>query len=194
MKCACHPAGLQLDLAFFCGSEKFAVLSMNDFVAYPSRWRIALFILGSVVFVIGGLWMVGAFGSPPQSQRYSPTVILVAGWACVIGFGFCVIMWTRMLFDTRERLRIGPAGIRSAQWSDQTIPWSEITDITVWSFKKQKSIILHLHDPARFPGRGVAAMLASANRKLTAGDVSISLTGTDRSFDEAMSAIALFHK
>ena len=64
----------------------------------------------------------------------------------------------------------------------------------MWSYKRQKSIVLHLSNPARFPGRGLTAKLASANRMLTGGDISISLTGTNRNFDDAMSAIVRFRR
>lgn len=165
---------------------------MDDFVAFTSPWRAALLILGAIAFVAGGLWMGGAFGAPPASSRYSPMLVLTIGWFSVAFFGLCGLVGLRRLFDRREQLRIGRAGIRSARWSDQTIPWSEIVDVTTWSYRGQKVIILHLRDPASFPGRGVAAILAGANRKLTGGDVSIALTGTDRSVDEALAAIAYF--
>jgi hypothetical protein len=165
---------------------------MDDFVASPSRWRIALIILGAVAFVGVGLWEGGAFGSVPQTSGHSPAVTFAVGWSCAVFFGLCGAMGARRFFDRGEQLRIGSAGVRSARWSDQTIPWSEIIDVTTWRYRSQRAIILHLHDPARFPGRGLPALLAGANRKLTGGDVSISLTGTDRTFDEAISAIARF--
>jgi hypothetical protein len=37
-------------------------------------------------------------------------------------------------------------------------------------------------------------MFGSANRLLTGGDVALSLVGTDKSFDEAMEAIAEFRR
>jgi hypothetical protein len=165
---------------------------MDDFVAYPSRWRIALLTLGSLIFVVIGLWMGGAFGSPPTSSRYSPGLLIVVGWSAVIFFGLCGVLWFKRMFDGREQLRIGSAGVRSMQWSNQTIPWSEIVDVTTWSFKRQKAIVLHLRDKARFPAHGVAAMFAGLNRNLTGGDISISLTGTNRTVEDALSAIQHF--
>ncbi len=165
---------------------------MDDFVAYPSRWRIALLLLGTWAFVALGLWMLGAFGPPPTSGRHSPGFVLVIGWSAVVFFGFCGVMWIRRFFDGREQLRIGPAGLRTVQWSEQTIPWSEIADVTIWSYKRQKAIILHLRDRSRFPGRGVAAVLSGANRSMTGGDISISLTGTNRTFADALSSIERF--
>lgn len=166
---------------------------MDDFVAVPSRKKIVPLILGCAGFVGLGLWMTGAFGPPPASDRYWSDLILMIGWSSVVFFGLCGVLWSLRLFDSRERLRIGADGIRSKSWSDQTIPWEEIVDITTWASRGQNAIVLHLRDPAQFPGRGLAAMLADANRSLTGGDISISLTGTDRTFAEAVLALEQFH-
>lgn len=167
---------------------------MDDLVAYPSRGKIALLVLASVVFVALGLWMTGLFGAPPESHRWSPKMVRLIGSVAVVFFGLCSVEWGRRLFDKREQLRIGPAGIQLRSWSDETIPWSEIVDITTWSYRRQTSIILHLRDRTRFPGRGVAALLAGANRGMTGGDIAISLTGTDRKTDEALAAIERFRR
>lgn len=167
---------------------------MRDFVAYPSRLRIALLILLAVGFVVLGLWMVGRLGPVPTSRRYAPMTVLVTGWAAVVFFGLCALAGVKRLFESGEQVRIGAAGIRWVRWSDQTIPWTEIRDVTVWTYKRQRAIVLHLRDPARFPGRGPLAVLARANRALTGGDIAISLTGTDRSFAQAMAAIADFRR
>lgn len=167
---------------------------MEDFIAYSSRTRLVLLGLGAAAFVALGLWMTGIFVAPPDSDRYSASSIYAIGWICVVLFSLCGAEAIRRLFDPSEQLRIGRSGIRSTPWSDQTIPWSEITDVTTWSFRRQQMIILHLRDPARFPGRGIGAMLAGANRGLAGGDVWISMAATDRSFADAMSAIARFRK
>lgn len=165
---------------------------MAEFVAYNSRWRLALLVLVAVAFVVIGLWMGGAFGSPPSSRRYSDATIFGIGWFGALFFGLCAAVALKKSFDTNVQLQIGSSGIRWFPWSDQFIPWSEIDEVTTWSYGRQQAIILHLRHPDRFPGRGLAAKLSSANRMLTGGDISISLTGTDRSFDEAMSAIGQF--
>lgn len=168
---------------------------MTDFVAYSSRWRIALLTLLAVGFVALGAWEVGAFGVPPRSGRLPAIVPMIIGWSCILFFGACGLILIGKLTDTSEQLRINAAGIRWTRWSDQTIPWAEITDVTIWEpvvqgvFYRQKMLVLHLRDPARFPGGGLSGALAGANRKLTGGDIAISLTGMDCSFAEALSAI-----
>ena len=168
---------------------------MTDFVALPSRWRRILLTLGAVAFVVIGLWMVGTFGPAPLPPRSSLETANAVGWLAIIFFGVCAVVGLKKVFETREQLRINADGIRYPHWSDSVIPWPQITDVTVWSYRGQKAAILHLRDPARFPGPGgVTGMLASASNKLTGGDVAISLTGTDRSFTDAMAAIAQYRR
>ena len=167
---------------------------MEDFVAYPSRWRIVLMILGAIGFVALGLWMVGAFGPPPTSHRSGPIFTFVWGWVSIAFFGWCGVLGVKRLFDTGEELRIGTNGIRWARWSDQTIPWSEISDVTIWSYQRQKLIILHLRNPDLYLRSGIRRVFVSTNRALTGGDIGISLAPTDRSFGEAMTAIEHFRQ
>ena len=165
---------------------------MEEFVALQSRWRLLLLLLVAMAFVWAGLLMIGAFGPPLTSNRASPEFVTIFGWIAIVFFGLCAIAIAKRLFDGGEALRIGTTGISFAAWSDQTIPWSEITDISEWSFRGQRSIILHLRDPGRFPGKGVLGFAAKANRALTGGDMAITLTGTNRSFDEAVEAITRY--
>lgn len=165
---------------------------MGDFVAYPSRWRLALIALGAIGFVVMGLWMIGTFGPPPDSRRYSSGFVTMIGWISIIFFGFCGVIAIKRMLNSDEDVRINSFGIKSRSWSEQTIPWNEITDISTWSYKGQKTILLKLRDPSQFPGRGIGAMMAKANRAIIDADVSISMTGTDRSYDEAMRAIHQF--
>ena len=167
---------------------------MDEFVAYPSRWRRVLLAIVAVVFVLFGFMMVGAFGPLSDPAANPPAVILVFGWLAIVFFGFCGVVWIARLFDTAEQLRIDAMGVRYAAWSRAMMPWQDITNVTIWSSNRQRTLVLHLRDPARYPGKGLAALFATINRKLTGGDVSISLTGTDRSFDDALSAIAHFRR
>lgn len=80
-------------------------------------------------------------------------------------------------------------GIRSLPWSDAIIPWSETIDVTAWF---EKTIRFCLAEPGRFPGKGLGGFLSGVNKALTGGDIAISLVGTDREVDDAMTAIASF--
>ena len=165
-----------------------------DFVAYPSRWRLAVLLLVAVAFLMIGLWAVGTFGPPPVSQRASPAFTNAIGWVSIVFFGSCGLALLKAFFDKRERLRIGPAGIHWTVWSGDMIPWVEIADITTWQFKLQKMVVLHLRDATLFPSASPLAAFTGASRALTGGDIAITLSGTDRSYREAMEAISRFRK
>lgn len=169
---------------------------MKEFRAFYSRWRMGLLMLAGLGFVVAGLWMAGVIGEGPDpnggSRRIPPELVPYVGWLCVIFFGMCLLVIARRFFDDSAQVEIGRAGILSAQWSDATIPWSEIRRVSVWSYQRQRHIILHLHRPEAFPGRGIAAKLSRANRMLTGGDIALNLVGTNGSFDDAMDAIAHF--
>ena len=167
---------------------------MVELVAYPSRWRIALLLLGALGFVVLGLGIVGAFGPPWVSRHRSLWVAMAWGYFGIIFFGACALNATRMMFETAVLLRIDQNGIWWRRWSDDTIPWSEITQVSIWQYQRQKSIIVHLRDPSRFPGKGILGFAGKANRALTGGDIGITMTGSDRSFDEAMAVIEHYRR
>ena len=180
------------DSPISCRRGLMKTLDVDSFVAYPSRWRRVLLTLSALGFVVLGLWMVGTFGPVPTSGRYPYMETLIIGWACLIFFGLCAMAHIPKLFETDEQLRIDASGIKYSQWSRGTIPWSEISAVTNWKYRRSRFIVLHLRHPHNFPGKGLAAFMAGFNRKLTNGDICISLTGTDRSYDDAMCAIGRY--
>jgi hypothetical protein len=145
-------------------------------------------IAGALGFVALGLWMAGLFGDVPESRRWPKQMVQLLGWISVIFFGSCAAVGLRRAFDTDVQLRISRQGIYWKPWSEATIPWHEIHDIRVWEFRKQRSIILSLHHPELYPSKSILGRLAAANRSLTGGDISISMTGLNKSFDEALAA------
>lgn len=159
---------------------------MPTFVARPAFWHLLLMLCGSLAFVVGGIWIAGFLGDVPKPGKEW------AGWLSIIFFGLCALAIFFRLFDRDDQIRISSIGIYWKQWSRDTIPWSEIVDISVWKFKNQKTILLHLQNPKRFPSTTLLGKLAGANRALTGGDIAINLSGTDKSFDEAMVAIEYF--
>ncbi|MDE2405603.1 MAG: hypothetical protein KGM17_13125 [Sphingomonadales bacterium] len=165
---------------------------MDDFVAHTSRWRTALLVAVSLGFVALGVWMAGLLGPVPVSRRAGPMMTQFWGWASILFFGLCAAVGTKLWWANAERLRINALGIRWTGWCAQTIPWNEIIDVTEWRYRGSKSIILHLRNPSLYPGTGLAGLAGRANHALTGGDIGITLTGTDRKYDEAIFAIATF--
>lgn len=171
---------------------------MREFVAYYSRWRLALLFLLCVGLVALGMALVGMFGELPkfsESQsrsRFPPEFVAFISWAGILFFGPGTAIIGKKFFDHKPQLRVSSDGVVWSQWSDQIIPWAEVTDISSWHYMGQAFIVLHLKHPDRFPGRGLGAKLAKTNRRLTGGDINISMIGTDSTFIQAMLAIVHF--
>jgi hypothetical protein len=161
----------------------------RELTAFSSSWRTALLIIGAITFVALGLWMTGFFGEPPASRRWPPAAVHLIGWASIVFFGGGALLGIRRLFDSGVQLRISAHGIEWKPWSEQTIPWAQIRNVSVWQHRRQKAIILTLNDPERYPSSSLLGKLSGFNRALTGGDFAISLTGLDKSFEEAFLAI-----
>ncbi|HEX6742426.1 MAG TPA: STM3941 family protein [Sphingomicrobium sp.] len=167
---------------------------MMELTAHSSPWRMVLIVAGALGFVAIGCWMAGLFGDVPQFRRWPPELVQLFGWFAILFFGLAALVAIRRIFDGGPQLTISAEGIRWKQWSDDLIPWSGIGDVTVWEFGTQKTILLHLVDPVRYPSRTLLGKLGGANRALTGGDIPISLTGLDKSFDESFAAIREFRQ
>lgn len=159
---------------------------MRSFVANAAPSRLLLLVVGAAAFVVLGIWIAGIAGAPPEPGREW------IGWLSIVFFGLCAALGLRRVFDSSEQVKISRSGVYFKQWSEQTIPWSEIANVTVWEFKGQKSLILHLTHPERYRSTTLLGKMAGANRALTGGDVAISLVGTDRSFADALAAVEYF--
>jgi hypothetical protein len=158
------------------------------FEAKLSRIRVALMLAGSIGFVVAGLWLVGAFGAPPSTTLKAT----LAGWGGIVFFGLCAIVLARRLFQAGVEIRVDADGIYWRRWSDQTIPWNAIARISTGEIRRQRFVCLFLIDPHAFPSHGIAGKLAGANAAMGFGDIALSATGTDASFDQLMAAIDRF--
>lgn len=123
-----------------------------------------------------------------MNAELSPLYRVLGVASCVIFFSLAVIAVIR-LFDRGEQLRVAPDGIYYKRWSKTVIPWDEIVDVTVFKDRYQNFIMLHLADPQRFPSTTLVGRLSRANRRLTGGDIGISLTYMNPGFDEALTVI-----
>ena len=165
---------------------------MTDFVAYRSTIRLVLLFCAAMMFFSGGLWMVGVIGDAPNSDRYSPVMITIFGWAAVLISALLAAVFASSIFGRKDILRIGPTGILFRSWSKEVIPWSEIANVAPWEFGKHTNVVLKLRDPERFPGKQPAAFFARANRSVMPGDVPIQLTFTNQTIATTLSAIEKF--
>jgi hypothetical protein len=152
--------------------------------------RAVLLLLISLVFVVGAVWLLmleGDDASPdPGRHRWAYPWIM---WGAIIFFGPCALFLARAIFDRRSQVTISRYGIRYRRWSRSEIPWSEITSAEVKFYRGNSFVTLHLRDPGRYPGHGILAWLAGANRAMGFGDLVIATATLDHSAEEILAAI-----
>lgn len=156
---------------------------MERFVARPARGRLALMLVGAVLFVPAGLWVAGLFGEPPRPGREW------AGWLGAVAFFLLAVFAAARLRDGSDQLVVDETGFTWRQWSDEHIPWEAVRSIDEQSVGRQIMFAVHLHDPAAHPPARLIGRIASAQRGMGRGDFWIVASGTDRSADEVREAL-----
>jgi hypothetical protein len=159
---------------------------MKPFIAHYLLWKLLAMLCLALGFVATSAWIVGFWG-----VSLGPGIGWV-GWIGMVFFGLCALAIAKRVFERDEQLRICDHGIRFKSWSNDTVPWSEIEYISTWSTHGQSSILLHLKDRSLFPSTKILGKLTDLNRAMTGGDIPIQLTGTNKSFEEALAAIENF--
>ena len=157
---------------------------MTPFEANGSRWRVILLLAGALAFVALGVFVL----------TIKPTDIArtIAGVAAIAVFGAFFLIGLPRLRTHGAELRVDQRGIMWRRWSGDTIPWAAIDRITVGEIRGQHFACLFLRDPGAYRSTTFAGKLAGANKAMGFGDIALSVTGTDRSFDELMAAIERF--
>lgn len=160
-------------------------MSQDPFIARDSWWRIA----AAIAIAAGFVWISTVFLMPAQGVKRQ-----IVGWICLIFFGIAGLGLLPRLFGSAERVRISSRGIYSRSWSEDTIPWQEISRISTWGSQgKTEFILLHLNRPDRFSPSHPAGYFSKANALFgVRANIWIGFTLTDRRIDEALAAIDRF--
>jgi len=121
-------------------------------VAFPlNKSKLALILLGASVFVAGGFSMFHASAeTASQSIIKSPALVHLAGLACIMFFGLCMIAALIKLLDASPALVLDDKGLtnNSGILGGSFIPWSEITGFQVTQIKGQRILYVLLRDPS----------------------------------------------
>lgn len=154
-----------------------------------SKIKLLLMLVGSLTFVALGLWLVI---NPPTNQhyhRYSPTTILIAGYASIIFFGLGVLIFIRKLSDNRPGLIIDDLGLsdNSSGVAGGQILWSDILGISVLKVHRQKFVMLQVKNPEDYINRQTNAFkrkMMEMNFKMYGSPLSITSNGLKISFND----------
>jgi hypothetical protein len=159
-----------------------------DETAIPfSRGKLVLLVLIAVGFVLLGLWLF-QMSDAELLPNHDPIFVRAIALSCIVFFGACGLVGARKLFDRRPGLQFTSAGVidNSSGVSAGLIPWSEITGLGVFQFRRSRSIVIKVTDPQKYAAAGglLRRPLNQANIKLCGSPVVVTSSTLKIGFDE----------
>lgn len=171
------------------------IVENNDIVIPLSKTKIALLILGAVLFVLSGvvLWSIAEV-----QTRFSPVIVKFISSISIIFFGGCGIYGIVKLFDGQPGLIINNEGIldNSSAVSSGIIKWNDIKSIEIENIKGTKFLLIFVHNPNVYLNEAnlFRRLWMKLNEKFYGTPFSISSNSLNCNFEFLQSKIQQFRK
>jgi hypothetical protein len=152
-----------------------------------SPWKMIGLTLGSALMTAACVAIIAGYipGATSDDFRY---------WLVAIGipfFGFCTLLIGWRAFKSSGGapvVTLSPTGLLDTRVSAAPIPWTAIRDISTWSYKGQKIMVLDV-DPkieATLPLTKIASWSRGANKSLGADGLCVTAQGLKMGYDELL--------
>ncbi|MDR0682640.1 MAG: hypothetical protein LBG15_12470 [Dysgonamonadaceae bacterium] len=153
------------------------------------KTKIFLMLLGSIVFVVAGIFFMINPAKYVSVLWRSPVFIFVGGFVSVLFFGFTGFSIIKKLLQTRTGLTINNEGIidNSSGVSAGMIFWEDIENIDVFKVLNQKFIRIVVKNPNEYINRQTSSItrkMMAANHKKYGSPVQIPANTLKINFDE----------
>jgi hypothetical protein len=144
-----------------------------------SRMKLVMTTAGALLFVAAGAWFFLAPDDSGLFRRFPDPWVGRAIGAVAFLFGVAgAVYGVRKAFDRKPGLVLTAAGLvdNSSAVAAGFIPWSEITGLGLFQFRRQRMLIVHVADPEKYIARGNALkrMLNRANTGMVGSPIAIS--------------------
>lgn len=156
-----------------------------QFVATTSVRKLLLLALVFCGFVALGIFLLLNLGADSVEKE-------IELWFVIAFCGVGVVIPLGLLVLPRPRLTIDSYGITWTQRSDQTIPWSALSDLDVLTIGRgrQKFLGLFLSDPDEYPPRRQPKRRGpSLETKLCGADVYVPISMLNTSTKNVLNAV-----
>lgn len=142
-----------------------------------ARWKIGLFLLGSLAFTAGGIDLV------KDGE--------ILGWLAILLFGGGSFVFLRMLLRSPLRLTIDEAGIRDHNLGIRPIKWEDIKSVQVGSVAGNDFLSLKVKNAKTYCRQlsNTKKAIAAVNRALGETDITISLSGINVRTEEVVEIV-----
>jgi hypothetical protein len=166
-------------------------MNPTDEIRIPlSKTKVIFLLLGSIVFVGLGIWLLLLDADQRDSVGLFRNAILLkaAGAASVIFFGICAAFGFRKLIDTTPGLIVSANGItdNSSAISAGFIAWSEISEIGTFEAAGQSIVVIKVNNAEKYVERGnfIQRKLNRANLNYCGSPICISANSLKLNFQE----------
>jgi hypothetical protein len=154
-----------------------------------SKTKIFLMLLGSIAFVVAGVFFMITPARYVFVLFRNPIVIFIAGFASVLFFGFITFTIVKKLFQVKIGLTINNKGIidNSSGTSTGMIYWEDIEKIDAFKVVNQKIIRIIVKNPDDYIERQTSSIkrkIVAANYKQYGSPVQISANMLKIKFNE----------
>lgn len=155
-----------------------------------SKTKLALLLLGALVFVAGSAWLITLDDTViRESRRFNnPFIVHGLGLVGIALFGFAALFAVFKLFDKTPGLVMDENGFthRSSASLFGFVPWSDVVGVDVYQIQRQKLLVVKLADPLKYVERGNALQRAMnrANFNMCGSPITLSSNALAIDFDE----------
>lgn len=166
---------------------------MNTTTEIPlSKNKLTLQIIGSLAFVIAGIWLftqANSFQDMPIKFLANPIVIKTVGIISILFFGATGIYGLQKIFDKRVGLIIDENGItdNTNATSIGLIEWADITEIKTYQVMSTKSLLIKVNNAEKYIGRSknrIQTNLMKTNMKMVGTPLSITAATLKYKFED----------
>ena len=146
----------------------------NELIVYP---RLGKMLTYSVIMVVIGIELTVLGIIPEEPEMF----VMVAGIICTVLFGLCLIFFVYRSIHKKPAVIVNAEGIldHSSYTSGGFIPWSDIREVSLYTYMNQHFIGIHLHDTEQYISKqsGFKKLLMKMNSRIVDAPVSISGNG-----------------
>lgn len=165
-----------------------------------SRAKLALMVVGSLLFVAAGVWFLLASDDSSlvtTLDRFVPPAFVHGLGIVAMLFGAAGVAWgIAKSRDRKPGLVLNAEGMvdNSSAVAAGFIPWSEVTGVETFQISSQRMLVIRVADPAKYIERGgaVKRSLNRANASMCGSPIVISSNALRIPFDELRREVVAF--
>ena len=140
---------------------------------YPTRTKLWLVLLGAILFVVLGVWILGLRDEPAPLRLYHGLVAVIA----IVFFGGCAVVALFRILVPSPAVVLSREGI-----TDHTSPfgvgflsWDEVAFVSIYLIQGQRMLGIFLKDAVSIMGRvgGVKAGYMKTNLRMGFAPVNV---------------------